>query len=155
MTRSDSLHESLVDLERFSTEHYSSFLRSSEKVQGENSTVVGLDSKKINSVKKILDFFNGQAFSLSQVPSPPFADNHGPCDLFESSLSCGGLVPFDTILRDAASDFSLDSTPSTLADSEKQLELESQSVLGDWDYFHTVMKRIAELHQVSRFQDSL
>ncbi len=142
-----SLHESLVDLEHSSMEHYSSFLRNPGKVQGENSTVVGLDSKKINSVKKILDLFNEEGFSLSQIPSPPFADNHGPCDLFESSLSCGELVPFDTILRDAASDFSLDMTTGTLADSEKQLEIESQSVLGDWDYFHMVMKRIAELHR--------
>ncbi|MFI5420322.1 MAG: hypothetical protein ACHQ1H_05090 [Nitrososphaerales archaeon] len=142
-----SLHESLLELEASAQKYYSSHGRSAKPDEESDSTVVGLDSKKINTVKKILDAFTAESFYLAQVPAAPFADNHGPTDLFENAPAEGETLQFDSILRDAAVDFSLSLTPAAYADSEKQLEIESQSVLGDWEYSLTVMKRLADLHR--------
>jgi nitric oxide reductase activation protein len=113
----------------------------------ESASPVGIDSKKINTARRILDVFTGQSCFMAQIPSPPFADNHGPNDLFEPSLAAGEEVNFESILKDAASEFSLELSPASLADSDKQLSVESQTVLGDWEYSLTVMKRLSELYR--------
>lgn len=150
------IHEYLSELESSVQKYYSSgsFKRNQEGVEyreeeGSESTVtvIGVDSKKINAAKKILDVFSGQSCYMSEIPSPPFADNHGPNDLFESAPSAGGNVRFDSILVDAATDYGLDLSPSALSDSEKQISIESQTILGDWEYSMTVMKRLADLHR--------
>ena len=134
------LHEQLVDLES-SVEKYYSVLG---KNPDEPSSPVGIDSKKINTARRILDVFTGQACFMAQIPSPPFADNHGPNDLFESSPAAGEAVNFDSILKDGAAEFSLNLSQARLADSDKQLAIESQTIIGDWEYSLTVMKRLSE-----------
>ncbi|MDA4130632.1 MAG: hypothetical protein OK457_07665 [Thaumarchaeota archaeon] len=150
-----SLHESLKELEASAEKYYSSIGRKKEQ----ESPIIGLDSKKINSVKKILDLFTAQSFYMEQIPAPPFADNHGPNDLFESSLSGGESVSFDSILKESAADYGLNLSASALKDSEKQLEIESQSVLGDWEYSISEMKRLADNYRVldpkTHFEDFL
>ena len=110
----------------------------------EPNSPVGIDSKKINTARRILDVFAGQSCFMAQIPSPPFADNHGPNDLFEPSPATGETVNFESILKDAVSEFSLELSPVSLADSDKQLGIESQTVLADWEYSLTVMKRLSE-----------
>ena len=138
------LHEMLLDLEVTAQKSYSVTTLASKGSEGTLSAVQTLDYKKINAVKMILDTFTSQTFYLAQVPAAPFTDNHGATDLFESSPSGGEAMHFDSILRDAASDLSLKLTQGALADSEKQLEIESQSILGDWEYSLTIMKRVTE-----------
>jgi nitric oxide reductase activation protein len=86
---------------------------------------------------------------MAQIPSPPFADNHGPNDLFESAPAAGEAIHFDSILADAAKDYDLNLSPSALADSEKQISIESQTILGDWEYSLTVQKRLAEIQRAA------
>lgn len=154
-----SIHEALLDLENAMEKYYTVLL-----IDGENGSVddgsrketatrdgpiLGIDSKKINVARKILDVFSSQSCYMAQIPSPPFADNHGPNDLFQSTPSASESVRFDSILADAAADYSLALTQSAIADSEKQLSIESQTVLGDWEYSLTVMKRIAEIQRAA------
>ncbi len=156
-----AIHESLVDLEGAVQKYYQSApfarktLEGGDEVEedtgssGATSLVLGVDSKKINAARKILDVFSGQSCYMSQIPSPPFADNHGPNDLFESTPATGETVHFDSILTDAAADYGLELSPSALTDSEKQLSIESQTVLGDWEYSNTVHKRLLEIHRTA------
>lgn len=149
-----AIHESLVDLEESVQEYYSF---EEDIPEGENAPesvaenpVIGLDSKKINAARRIMEVFSDQSCFMAQIPSPPFADNHGSNDeLFESAPSAAGTAHFDSLLADAASDYGLELPPSALADSEKQLSIESQTVLGDWEYSLTVMKRLSEIHRAA------
>jgi hypothetical protein len=145
-----ALYECLLDVETSSQKYYSAFIQEGSDNRGIDSTsnVPGLDAKKITAARKILDVLEAQSFYMPQVPSPPFADNHGPNDLFDSSTSSvGESVQFDSILKDACNGFSLDLSPSAIAESEKLLAIESQTILSDWEYSINVMKRLLELHR--------
>ena len=47
--------------------------------------LIDLASAKIMAVQKIIDFLDSQSCDIVEIPSPPFADNHGPNHLFEST----------------------------------------------------------------------
>ena len=156
------IHESLIYLESSLQKFYLAAPYKNrvedddqEGVVDRITPVLGVDSKKINSVKKIMDIFSGQSCYMSQIPSPPFADNHGPNDLFESAPAAGEALRFDSILMDAAADYGMDLSPTALSESEKQLEIESQTILGDWEYSLTVEKRLSETFQEHRSKDTL
>jgi hypothetical protein len=145
------IHELLSDLEYTVQKYYSALgeSRNPSEEEGLADPVLGIDSKKINTAKKLLDVFSGQSCYMTQIPAPPFADNHGPNDLFESSPAGGEAFRFDSVLMDAASDYNLDVSSKALSDSEKQIGIESQTVLGDWEYSLTVQKRLAEIHRAA------
>ena len=154
-----SIHEYLLELEGSVQKYYAispitknrngASSEANENSSNSTTVVLGVDSKKINAARKIMDVFSGQSCYMAQIPSPPFADNHGPNDLFESSPAAGDTVRFDSILMDAAADYGLDLSPSSLSESEKQISIESQTILGDWEYGLTVQKRLAEIHKAA------
>ena len=80
-----------------------------------------LASAKIAAVQKITDFLDNQSCDIVEIPSPPFADNHGPNHLFESTTE---VVPerdedFDSVLKNASAEFSLNLSKEEIAESER------------------------------------
>jgi hypothetical protein len=142
-----SLHRSLLEVESIAHEHYSR--PSLQKSAQRPTNLADLASAKVRAVQKILDFLDNLSCNISNIPSPPFGDNHGPNLLFESSTE---VVPerdqdFDSVLKSASAEFSLHLSKEEIAESERLTDVESQGVIGDWEYSLTIMKKMADLHK--------
>lgn len=140
-----SLHRNLLEVESVAHEHYSR--PSLQKSAQRPMNLADLDSAKKAAVKKIIDFLDEQSLDIPEIPSPPFADNHGPNHLFESSTEVVAEMQedFDSVLKNASVEFSLRLSQEEIADSERLTDTEAQSIIGDWEYSLTTMKKLAEL----------
>jgi hypothetical protein len=142
-----SLHRNLLEVESMAQEHYSrpSLQKSAQKT----TNTADLASAKVAAVQKITDFLDNQCCDIVEIPSPPFADNHGPNHLFESMTE---VVPerdedFDSVLKNASAEFSLNLSKEEIVESERFTDAESQIAIGDWEYSLTIMKKLADLHK--------
>ncbi|MHB1867413.1 MAG: VWA domain-containing protein [Nitrososphaerales archaeon] len=143
-----SLHRSLLELESVAQEHYSRpSLQKQNPRTPTNST--DLSSAKLIAVQKITDFLDGQSCYIADIPSPPFADNHGPNRLFESTSEVAPekMEDFGSILKNASAEFSLGLSKEEIMESEKLTETESQIIIGDWEYSLAAMKKMADMHK--------
>ena len=142
------LQKVLFGLESTAYNYYYQLSSTDARQGSKSSHEADLIHAKISAVKSVLNFLDDNSVYFGDVPSPPFADNHGSNHLFERSTSAiGGTEDFDSLLREACQAYSLDITRSPIQESEKQVETESQAALEDWEFSLNAMNRLAELHR--------
>ncbi|MDG6904425.1 MAG: VWA domain-containing protein [Nitrososphaerota archaeon] len=142
-----SIYRNLLEVESVAHEFYSrpNLQRSAHRPLSSSE----MASAKIVTVRKILQFLKTQGCDLTEIPSPPFADNHGVNSLFSGSAEvlAYGAEDFDSVLKDISAEFSLRLTREEIAESEKSTDSESQGVLSEWEYSITSMKKLSDLHR--------
>lgn len=133
------LHKVLLSLESQAYDNYNAMneAKASDLAQG-----------KISAARAVMDFLEENSVHFADIPSAPFADNHGPNRLFERSTSAtGNLEEFDLALKEACTSFSLDITKASIEKYEKQVETESQAAMEDWEYSLHALNRLSEVHR--------
>jgi hypothetical protein len=140
-----SLHRALMDVESISRDIYSQ----SNKQTRQPGQADRFSLAKIGTVQRISDFLDSQSCDVVEIPSPPFADNHGPNNLFESApeIEPGDVGDVDVILRNASAELLPEFSKQEIIDSERHTEGEAQGVLGDWEYSLSAMKKLVEIHK--------
>jgi hypothetical protein len=140
-----SLHRALMDVESISRETYSHSSDQARQPREDNQ----FSLSKIGTAQRISDFLDSQSCDIIEIPSPPFGDNHGPNNLFESApeIEPGDVGEIDIILRNASSELLPEFTQQEIIDSERLTEGEAQAVLGDWEYSLSTMKKLMDLHK--------
>ncbi len=137
-----ALHNSLLEVAALAERVYiATRVNSREKLE--------LDSTKLMAAQRITDFLEDESCDIADIPSPPFADNHGPNLLFESSAEvvAGKSKDFVSLLQGASSEFSLGLSSVEINDSERLTEQESQTVIADWEYSLASMKKMVDLYK--------
>ncbi|MGI0090484.1 MAG: hypothetical protein ACREBS_02125 [Nitrososphaerales archaeon] len=144
------LHGNLLGVELAAQKYYSTHgLSITEPRSPSTNLEAKLTSARLEAARNATDFLERQSCDLAGIPSPPFADNHGSNDLFESSTQVvgDGVQGFDSVLKDACSEFALSLSNEEINESERSTEMEAQTILAEWEYSLTVMKRLVDLYK--------
>ena len=142
-----SLYQSLLKVESASQQYHSSGAFSSN---GQISLQLSaLTKAKTDVAKQIADFLDRQSCDIVEMPSPPYADNHGPNHIFESTTEViqESLEDFDSAFRNASSELLPEISKEEIRKSETYTETESQTVLADWEYSLSMMKKLTDIHK--------
>ena len=142
-----SLYQSLLKVESASQQYHSSGAFSSN---GQISLQLSaLTKAKTDAAKQIADFLDRQSCDIVEMPSPPYADNHGQNHIFESTTEViqESLEDFDSAFRNASSELLPEISKEEIRKSETYTETESQTVLADWEYSLSMMKKLTDIHK--------
>jgi hypothetical protein len=147
------IHHKLLEVETASKEHFS--LPGASDTGKRPMHSVAMSGVKAGAAKQVADFLESQSCDITEMPSPPFADNHGPNHLFDSTTEVvqESLEDFDSAFANVSSELLPELSKEDIIKSEKYNETESQTVLADWEYSLNVMKKLVDMHK-SIDQDS-
>ena len=142
------LYHSLQEVEAIAQNDYST-LSSQKRTSREGMSDLASYKRKISTAKKIVEFLADQGCDITSIPSPPYADNHGPNEIFDNAIEAvkGNLDDFDLILQNDAPNILPGMTREEIHETEKFTEGEAQAVLGDWEYSLISMNKLVEMHR--------
>lgn len=143
-----SLHKSLLEVESLAQREYSIPEPATQRSKMSAQSLATLRAKT-NAVEAIYAFLQSQNCDLAEIPSPPFADNHGANEIFDSTTEVmrDSLDGFDSISRQESSDLLMNMSKKEIEESEKFTKGEAQMILSDWEYSLISMKKLVELHK--------
>ena len=145
------VHTQLLNLESDVRSTFSNFLGSSEEPKEKSSLVNS--GQKVLAVAKLMRLFEINHARLPNVYTPPYTDTYEENDLF-------GTVAVENIggeaMTWALNTLSLEITTEKMAQTEKAVSIEAETILGEWEYALKKRERLVstlkELDPKSHFE---
>jgi len=138
----ENIHSDLINLENIIAESLNKFENNNDGGAGSrlnnNDRVL---NAKLETSKRIVSFLEEGSMYLGEIPSLPYTDNHGPNSLFGNTESRHEEEGDSLALA-----FQELSSEAPREAEDRATEIESQTILTDWEYSLSVRQRLVEMY---------